>query len=250
MKAGQPSQERRFSFSECPVGDAGFIRFPWLPPATAATIATECLRATAQLGTYVLPNVHLKFRWASQMLSSPSLLSTLNTLLGPDVAVENTFLIAKPPHSVSAVPPHQDGTNDTLLLDPAKSGASWLAIADATLCNGCRRIYTGSHRFGYLAFCRAARDPTSVFNGTPGTIADQAHLTVAKACDLTAGQALAFDVRLIHDSLSNESPDWRIGLNIRLVAPGAVLKRDASAGPMWAVTGSSARVPYAPDATL
>ncbi len=47
------------------------------------------------------------------------------------------------------------------------------------------------------------------------------------ALPLTAGQAVVFfDVRLFHGSPSNTATFPRIGLNVRYVAPGGILRRD------------------------
>jgi ectoine hydroxylase-related dioxygenase (phytanoyl-CoA dioxygenase family) len=160
----------------------------------------------------------------------------VSRLLGPDIAVENTFLMAKWPGENFIVPLHQDGISDDIELDPARSVAVWLAITDAPLTSGCVEVLSGSHAFGYLPFEREQPDAPA---GTPlnrglmvrGT-AGLAGATFT-AVPLHAGEALAFDMRLLHRSGSNNSPHPRLGLNVRYVAPDAFRRGEPIQRPGW-----------------
>jgi ectoine hydroxylase-related dioxygenase (phytanoyl-CoA dioxygenase family) len=181
----------------------------------------------------VVKNSHRSHTWAHDAVCSRELLAWVTGLLGPDVAVENSFLIIKPPGSDFEVPWHQDGINDDIELDPNRSLAVWLALTDATAANGAVQVLPGSHSRGYLPYARedsgapaagrgralAAQPPQD--SGSPITV------------PVLAGEALAMDVRLLHRSGANATDRPRVGLNIRYVAPGAFRRGDPAERPGW-----------------
>jgi ectoine hydroxylase-related dioxygenase (phytanoyl-CoA dioxygenase family) len=146
----------------------------------------------------------------------------------------NAFLITKQPGSDFAVPPHQDGINARLRLDPAASVAVWLAITDATLNNGCLHVVPGSHRSGYLPY---ERHGETVEGGRPLTVGQLADELEFVPVPVAGGQACAMDVRLVHRSHPNRSTRPRVGLNVRYVAPGAVTVLDGSDLQLFPVAG-------------
>jgi ectoine hydroxylase-related dioxygenase (phytanoyl-CoA dioxygenase family) len=151
--------------------------------------------------------------------------------------VENSFLITKHPGTIFAVPVHQDGINDRIVLNPARSVAAWLAITDATTRNGCLQVIPGSHRGGYLPYRRAA--PTTADDDQrPLTTAEDFSEDMFMPVPLLAGQACLMDMRLLHRSGLNQSPRARVGLNIRYVAPEAVSILDGTALDLFVVTGT------------
>jgi ectoine hydroxylase-related dioxygenase (phytanoyl-CoA dioxygenase family) len=207
---------------------------PWTSPGEARGLAQRL--AFAGLGE-VTRNPHLEHQWARDAVTCPALLASVKALIGADIAVENSFLIVKQPQSTFAVPVHQDGINDRIILDPARAVAAWLAVTDATTSNGCLQVIPGSHRGGYLPYHREA-------SATPG--GGQRPLTTAEAFSddmfvpvpLPGGQACLMDVRLVHRSGPNQSQRPRIGLNVRYVAPQAVTTRGGSAVDLFIVTGT------------
>jgi ectoine hydroxylase-related dioxygenase (phytanoyl-CoA dioxygenase family) len=100
----------------------------------------------------------------------------------------------------------------------------WLAITDAPLTSGCLEVLSGSHTFGYLPFEREQADGPADTPRNRGLMvrgaADLAGATFTSV-PLQAGEAVAFDMRLLHRSGVNDSPQPRLGLNVRYVAPDA-----------------------------
>ncbi len=204
----------------------------WAGPGQAQRIAARLAAAPLR---EVTRNPHLDYRWARAAVSAPALLARVKTLIGADIAVENSFLITKEPHSTFSVPAHQDGINDRILLDPAKAVAAWLAITDATVASGCLQLVPGSHGGGYLPYHQAAATGSGGQRPlTAGDFSDEAFIPVP----LPSGQACLLDVRLIHRSGPNQTNRPRIGLNVRYIAPGAVTIRDGSTLTPFAVTGT------------
>jgi hypothetical protein len=83
---------------------------------------------------------------------SAALLGAVHAVIGPDVAVENTFLVVKWPGSDFEIPWHQDGIDRRIELDPDRSVSAWLAVTDATVSTGCLEVIHGSQRLGYLPY--------------------------------------------------------------------------------------------------
>ena len=92
-----------------------------------------CSKARAK---HVTANPHLTEDWAQRAVTCGQLIGYVCTLIGADIAVENTFLMIKRPGDGFTVPAHQDGINDRIQLDPARSVAVWLAISGASPANG------------------------------------------------------------------------------------------------------------------
>lgn len=216
-----------------PLGDAGWRPGPaWATPEQAARLADRL----ADCGD-VVRRPYLTLPEIATVVRDPAIIEAVETLIGPDIALEGGFLLSKPAHSDFAVPWHQDGTNDHIELDPARSVTAWVALTDATAENGALEVIPGSWHGGYLPYRRAEPQPGQpgrpLFTDVPPGLADPVIAAVP------AGQALLMDVRLLHRSGPNISDASRIGLNLRYVAPGAVTHRPGMpAASLYPITGS------------
>ncbi|MGW8355204.1 phytanoyl-CoA dioxygenase family protein [Streptomyces wedmorensis] len=207
----------------------------WATRAAATARSTHLTAAYRADGTEVVRNPHLTAEWARHAVRSPALLSAVRRALGPDIAVENTFLVIKWPGRPFEVPWHQDGINDRIVLDPRRSVAAWLALTDADETTGCLRVFPGSQRRGYLPYdaepdARAARGRALGIAGIDPS--------EARPLPSQAGDGCLMDVRLVHGSASNTGAGVRIGLNIRFVAPGGCTVRDGSDPSLYPVSGT------------
>ncbi|MEV0759596.1 phytanoyl-CoA dioxygenase family protein [Nocardia sp. NPDC050435] len=206
----------------------------WAPPDQAHALALALADQHRAAHSEVMRNPHLDHAWAVEIATHPVIAGPVRQLLGPAAAIENTFLLIKWPHGqVSddfAVPPHQDGTNKDMELDPARAVACWVAISDASTEAGGIEAVPGSHAWGYLP--HEYGPPTRRGRGL--TAADAVDDWVRyTAMPMSAGQALHFDVRLLHRSGPNTTDHPRIGLNIRYCTPAAFRRGSASARPGW-----------------
>jgi ectoine hydroxylase-related dioxygenase (phytanoyl-CoA dioxygenase family) len=200
----------------------------WEQPGQARTLAARLgLRPGAG---NVTANLHLSEDWARELVRAPVLLSRVCGLIGADVAVENTYLMVKRPGDGFVVPPHQDGVNDRIELDPDRSVAVWAAITEATAVNGCLEVLPGSHSGGYLPYQRA--------EGGSLSVGDAGQAGGWLPVPLEPGQAVVLDVRLVHRSGPNAGTGPRIGLNIRYVAPGGLHVRSGEPPCLFPVVGT------------
>lgn len=216
-------------------GHAGYrLGLRWADRQDADTLAG--LLTAQHEGREVVRNPHRDHDWAWKVVGAPELLALAHSLIGPAIAVENTFLLLKWPRTSFAVPLHQDGINDRIQLDPARSLAVWAAITPATVDNGCLQVLPSSQTGGYRSYERVGagsgeerQRPLSTIH--PVDTSHPTHLT------LRPGEACAMDVRLLHQSGPNRTHRPRVGLNIRYVAPGGIQSRDGSPPVLDVVSG-------------
>ncbi|MEW2161152.1 phytanoyl-CoA dioxygenase family protein [Streptomyces sp. NPDC007189] len=195
----------------------GFDFFgPWAEPSEV-----RALQNLLDAHPPVVKNPHLAIPEISRIVAAGVIRKAVSQLIGSELWVENTFLISKPPGEMQ-VPPHQDGVNSRLILDPGRSVTAWLAITPATVETGCVFVAPASHRHGYLP------TKTADLPGRPLTIDGPVPQDWVAAL-IPAGHGLLMDSRLIHYSPPNASASPRIGLNVRYVAPGGITMRDGSA---------------------
>ncbi|MFF9013430.1 phytanoyl-CoA dioxygenase family protein [Streptomyces sp. NPDC014870] len=219
-----------------PLGPHGIRRVRgWATPAAATARAAHLTARYRADRTEVVRNPHLTAEWARHAVRSPVLLNAVRRAIGPDIAVENTFLVIKWPGHPFEVPWHQDGINDRIMLDPRRSVAAWLALTNADETSGCLRVIPGSQQHGYRQYgtepdAGAARGRALSVGGI-----DTAQ---AQALPSQGGDGCLMDVRLVHSSASNTGAGVRIGLNIRFVAPDGYSVRDGSDPSLYPVSGT------------
>ncbi|SEM69798.1 phytanoyl-CoA dioxygenase family protein [Streptacidiphilus jiangxiensis] len=208
----------------------------WTSPGAARGRAAELVSRYRAQRREIAKNPHLDQEWAREAVRAPGLLDAVTELLGPDVAVENTFLVIKWPGRPFVVPWHQDGTGKNVELDPARSVAAWLALTDAANDSGGLLIIPGSHQGGYLP---VAKEPeTGASRGRADTSQGVTGAERAVPLRVRAGSAVLMDSRLVHCSGSNRSAGARVALNIRYVAPGAIVRRNPQSPSLTPVSGS------------
>jgi ectoine hydroxylase-related dioxygenase (phytanoyl-CoA dioxygenase family) len=199
----------------------GFRVVDWADADTARDLAAQAIASHA--GSEVIRSPHLHERWAQRAASATGLVASVRALLGQVVAIEHSFGMIKWPGQSFVVPWHQDGLDEHLQLDPAHALSAWLALTDAPIEAGCLQVLPGSHRQGYRR--HHPESSPGAGRGRAGEIPDL-DARAAVPVPLRAGQALVFDVALIHSSPTNHAGFARLGLNVRYVAPGGIVRGD------------------------
>lgn len=157
----------------------------------------------------------------------PEMLDMVEQLIGPNIAIWNSSLFAKPAKVGTRTPWHQDG--QYWPIEPLATCSVWIALDDATTRNGCLRFLPGSHKQRQLA--------SHHFNDGPGLSLplelDPAHIDESKAVDieLKAGQISLHDVYLMHSSEPNKSDKPRRGMTLRFMPTSSVYRRDLNKSP-------------------
>ena len=159
---------------------------------------------------------HLLFKWLSDLIRSPTILDTVEEIIGPDIMVWSTDWWIKEANSPQFVSWHQD--SQYWGLDTDKLITVWVALSPSTIQSGCMRVLPGSHLGPDLVHEETYHDDNMLTRGQ--SIGD---IDEGKAVNLLVdtGQAVLFAYRIAHASYPNQTDDRRIGLAIRYIPPDA-----------------------------
>lgn len=159
------------------------------------------------------------------------ILDMVGQLIGPDIAIWNSSLFAKPAKVGSRTPWHQDG--EYWPIDPLATCTAWIALDDATRDNGCLRFLPGSHKSQTLAphHFNAASDIALPLE----LDADAYDENDAVFVELEAGQISLHDVYLMHGSEANHTDQPRRGMTLRLMPTSSVYRTDMNKSPVDAL---------------
>ncbi|MCY3885985.1 MAG: phytanoyl-CoA dioxygenase family protein [Gammaproteobacteria bacterium] len=155
------------------------------------------------------------------------ILNMVEQLLGPNLALWNSSLFAKPPKVGSKTPWHQDG--EYWPIRPLATCSVWIAVDDSTRENGCLRFIPGSHRSKRLS--PHHKNDAKGLSLPLELDADQFDESAAVDIELEAGQISLHDVYLMHSSEPNRSYKPRRGMTLRFMPTTSVYCRNLSSGP-------------------
>ncbi|HLY54907.1 MAG TPA: phytanoyl-CoA dioxygenase family protein [Stellaceae bacterium] len=175
-----------------------------------------------------------------ELCLSPAILDPVEALLGPDILMFYTFMIAKPPGVGAEVPWHQDGHYSP--HRPLNGLSVWIAIDETSPENGCLRFIPGSHRHGLIPHYKEERRNVSTNHNI-----DRQHFDPDSAVDacLKPGQFTLHGVFTIHGSNANTSGKRRAGYVIDYMAATSLYDRgiEAKGGTEERAAAAIARFP-------
>ncbi len=158
--------------------------------------------ATLMARTMVCVMVHKLDSAFAALLADRRIVDVVARLIGPNVKAVHSQLFFK-----HAGMPGNAWHQDELFL-PTRDRSlvtAWVALEDATMANGCLRVFPGSHRPSVLWPMRRHNDPdldrAEVAYGFPHAESD------AVPVELKAGSVVFFDGYLLHGSYPNRSAD-------------------------------------------
>ena len=187
-------------------------------------------KETAQIG---LVDYHFEEKFIWELAIHPTILDTIEALIGPDILLLATHFFNKYGEGGDAevfVAWHQDVT--FWGLEPPLAITAWYAVDDSDVENGCMRVIPATHVSGVVEHGKAKE------TGNLLSINQEIHVTSAQAdraadLPLRAGQISIHDGTLIHGSLPNRSQRRRCGLTLRYV-PTWVRQTDVNSfGDRW-----------------
>ena len=151
----------------------------------------------------------------------PEILDMVEQLIGPNFALWNSSLFAKPAKNGLETPWHQDG--EFWPIRPLATCTVWIAVDEANKENGCLRVIKGSHKN------RKLRKHNTVKNKkfTLHQVLDPSEYNENDAVDLELkrGQISLHDVYLLHGSKENLSSKSRRGMTLRFMPTTSVFDR-------------------------
>lgn len=158
--------------------------------------------------------LHVFFDWAYQVVTNERLLDVIESILGDDILVYGTLVLAKQPHDLRYASWHQDSFYSGLHLTP--STTAWIALTPSHRGNGCMRVIPGSHTLGALDHENIADDP-HLLNRRGEQIKMDVDESLAVDVELQPGQISLHESTLVHSSNPNASDEPRIGFIVRFV---------------------------------
>jgi chlorinating enzyme len=158
--------------------------------------------------------LHVYFDWAYQIVTHERLLDVVESILGDDILVYGTLVLAKQPHDLRYASWHQDSFYSGLHLTP--STTAWIALTPSHQGNGCMRVIPGSHKLGSMEHENVADDP-HMLNRRGERIKIDVDESVAVDVVLKAGEISLHESTLVHGSTPNTSDEPRIGFIVRFV---------------------------------
>ena len=158
--------------------------------------------------------LHVYFDWAYQIVTHKRLLDVVESILGDDILVYGTLVLAKQPHDLRYASWHQDSFYSGLHLTP--STTAWIALTPSHHGNGCMRVIPGSHKLGSMEHENVADDP-HMLNRRGERIKIDVDESVAVDVVLKPGEISLHESTLVHGSTPNKSDEPRIGFIVRFV---------------------------------
>ena len=155
-------------------------------------------------------NAHLISPLLDWVTHHPSILNTVESLIGKNILVCGTTLFIKNPNIKGFVSYHQDAKY--IGLEPHNWVTAWIAITDSNENNGCMRMWSGSHK-------ENLKDHDQMFNEgnllTRGQTVNDVPKSETTPLILKAGQMSLHHPKVVHGSDLNKSNDRRIGFVIQ-----------------------------------
>ena len=157
--------------------------------------------------------MHLFFDWAYQIVTHKVLLDVVQGILGDDILVYGTLVLAKQPHDLRYASWHQDSFYSGLHLTP--STTAWIALTASHQGNGCMRVIPGSHLLGAVEH-ENVTDP-NLLNRRGERVKLNVDESEAVDVVLKPGEISLHESTLVHGSARNVSDEPRIGFIVRFV---------------------------------
>jgi len=162
-----------------------------------------------------LSQMHLYYQWAHELITHPSILDAVESILGKDLIVWSAGLFPKHPGQGTIVGWHQDGTYWN--LDSQQVVTAWVALSASNVANGCMRVIPGTQEWSI----QPHRDTYSETNVLSRGQEVETEFPEDEALDvvLSPGQMSLHHVNLVHGSGPNTSQQQRTGYAIRYISP-------------------------------
>lgn len=164
---------------------------------------------------------HLNDEKMFALCTHKGILDAVEKLIGPNIVLFASHLLAKPAKLGHEVPWHQDGI--FWPLEPMKVLTVWLALDNATKENGCMRVIPGTQDLGPLPHEDKDTTQSVLHLGMSEDLFDP-----AKAVDieLKMGEFSIHEPYIIHGSNMNRSEFRRAGYTMRFMPASTKMSRE------------------------
>ncbi|HOC31230.1 MAG TPA: phytanoyl-CoA dioxygenase family protein [Armatimonadota bacterium] len=172
---------------------------------------------------------HLRDPYLFRMCSHPALLDLVQQIIGPDIVLFSSHLIAKAKGDGLEVPWHQDA--EYWELEPMDVVTLWLAVDESVVENGCMRVIPGTQTLGPIThFTDEHKEDKVLDRGLDITRFD---LNAAVNIELQPGDCSFHTPYIVHGSTPNRSQKRRCGYTLRFMPASTKLVRDGAMSRFW-----------------
>jgi hypothetical protein len=158
-----------------------------------------------------------------QWLFSDEVLDLVEDVIGPDIDLFSSHLIAKPVGGSMRVPWHEDSAYWRDWIDPMEVVTVWLALDSSDEGNGCMYVVPRSHDKGFSEYYSVDPDKNLFMTEIRKGQFDEKK---AVPLVLAEGEASLHHAKLIHGSPANTSTRRRMGYTMRYIASTTRLNPD------------------------
>ena len=151
------------------------------------------------------------FEW----LFSEEVLDLVEDVIGPDIDLFSSHLIAKPAGGSIRVPWHEDSSYWRDWIEPMEVVTVWLALDSSDEENGCMYVVPRSHGKGFSEYYSVDPDKNLFMTEIRKGQFDEKK---AVPLVLAEGEASLHHAKLIHGSPANTSKRRRMGYTMRYIA--------------------------------
>jgi ectoine hydroxylase-related dioxygenase (phytanoyl-CoA dioxygenase family) len=163
---------------------------------------------------------HLDIDWVYDVCAHPGIVGRVLSLIGDSILLYTSQFFVKEPGG-GEIPWHQD--RDYLFVDqPLQTVCAWVALSHTTLYNGCLEFIPGSHK---INFPHRTQSLPHLFNAV--ALFDKSTCAEPVSLSMKAGEVVLFHANILHKSRPNLTPERRIGLAARYVAPHVRIDHEA-----------------------
>lgn len=156
-------------------------------------------------------------------LTHPRVISLVESLIGPDIALWASHFISKPPFTGSKTPWHTDSdywANNMENIYDVKICTVWLALDDVDLENGCMGVIPGTHKSKPEEHKYVNVEGDSIFDTEIKGVDE----SKAVWFELKKGECSLHDPKIIHGANANKSNRRRCGYTMRYLTGNMLMK--------------------------
>jgi hypothetical protein len=159
-----------------------------------------------------------------------SILSLVEPIVGPDIALFSTHFICKPRGNGKRVPWHEDSAYWKSALHPMEVCTLWLAIDPSTKVNGCMMVIPRTHLQGAKGF--SEYDDVDTAKNVFSTEIRESQRDESKRVyvELQPNECSLHDSRIMHGSDANTSSIRRCGYTMRFASTKVKFNNDSFCG--------------------
>ena len=168
----------------------------------------------AKIGGELGHKSHLLLTTLNDLVKNPTLLNTVEDILGPNILCWGGSFFTKKPDDRTFVSWHQD--SNYWGLSGGEVLTAWVALSPATRLSGAMKAVRGSHRGPNLRHVETYHPDNLLSRGQE--VKEEFDDDLVVDMTLEPGEVSLHHIDLVHSSETNQSNDSRIGYAIRYIS--------------------------------